>query len=234
MTSPCSWPTRLTAQTKTPLAMAWARWMAFHAEYCAAPNSDFSLGCQPMAVGMKIDCAPSSAVRRAASGNHWSQQMSAPDGAVRCGDGAEAQVAGREVELLVEQRVVGDVHLAVDAGDVVRPGRFVVQHGDGVVVEAGGAPLEQGRDQRDLRFSHDRGKTRSRRAGDGFGQGEEAMVLALAEVLRAEELGQADQLCAGARGLADEVHRVVEVLLDGGRAGHLDQGDADGIGGHGV
>lgn len=24
-TSPCSWPTRLTAQAKTPLAMAWAR-----------------------------------------------------------------------------------------------------------------------------------------------------------------------------------------------------------------
>jgi len=35
--------------------------------------------------GMKIDCAPSSAVRRAASGNHWSQQISAPTGPCEVG-----------------------------------------------------------------------------------------------------------------------------------------------------
>ena len=33
--------------------------------------------------------------------------------------GQEAEVAGGEVELLVVERVVGDVHLAVDGGDVV-------------------------------------------------------------------------------------------------------------------
>ncbi len=50
-TSPCSWPTRLTAPTKTPLAMACARCMVCQALYWASPNSAFSLGCQPMAVG---------------------------------------------------------------------------------------------------------------------------------------------------------------------------------------
>ena len=59
------------------------------------------------------------------------------------------------------------------------------------------------------------------------------MVLALAEVLGAEELWQADDLRPVARGLADEVCGVVEVLLDGGRAGHLDECDANGISGHG-
>jgi len=32
------------ARRKTPLAMAWARLMVFHASTGAAPNSDFSLG----------------------------------------------------------------------------------------------------------------------------------------------------------------------------------------------
>jgi hypothetical protein len=71
------------------------------------------------------------------------------------GDGAEAEVAGRKVKLLVVERVVGDVHLAVDAGDLAGLGGFVVQHGNGVVVEAGGAALEQAGDQRDPGFSYD-------------------------------------------------------------------------------
>ncbi len=52
---------------------------------------------------------------------------------------AEAQIARSEIELLVVQRIVRDVHLAVQAQQ-----RAVgVQHGSGVVIEPGGAPLEQ-------------------------------------------------------------------------------------------
>jgi hypothetical protein len=46
-----SWPTRLTAATKTPLAIAWARWMVSHAECCARFISWVSDGSQPIAVG---------------------------------------------------------------------------------------------------------------------------------------------------------------------------------------
>ena len=46
-----SWPTRLTAQTYTPLAMAWLRWIVSQAACCCAPYSAFSGGSQPMAVG---------------------------------------------------------------------------------------------------------------------------------------------------------------------------------------
>jgi hypothetical protein len=52
------------------------------------------------------------------------------------------------------------------------------------------------------------------------------VVFALAEVLGEEELGQADELGAGAGGFSDEVGGVVEVLRGGGGAGHLDQGYA--------
>ena len=40
-------------------------------------------------------------------------------------------------------------------------------------------------------------------AGDGFGEAEEGVVLALAEVLGAEELGEADEVGALAGGLVD-------------------------------
>ena len=64
------------------------------------------------------------------------------DGALRGLRGFEAEVAGGEVELLVVEGVVGDVHLAVGVGDGA-----VFFYGDGgVVIEAWGAALEQGRD----------------------------------------------------------------------------------------
>src|SRR5262245_26949752 len=52
---------------------------------------------------------------------------------------AEAEVAGGEVELLVVRRIVGDMHLAVDAFDLA----VGIDHGRRVVIQTGGAPLEQ-------------------------------------------------------------------------------------------
>ena len=105
----------------------------------------------------------------------------------------EAEVAGGEVELLVVERVVGDVHLAVDGGDVVGGGAGVVECGGGVVIQARGAALEEGSDDDEGVLADDGGERGGRGAGDGLGEVEEGVVLALAEVLRAEELGQADE-----------------------------------------
>jgi hypothetical protein len=60
----------------------------------------------------------------------------------------EAQVAGREVILLVIPRVVRDVHLAVLA-EIPALG---VEHGRRVVIEPCGALLEQARNERDLQL----------------------------------------------------------------------------------
>ena len=114
----------------------------------------------------------------------------------------EAEVAGREVELLVEAGVVGDVHLAVLPDVAAR----AVEHGGGVVVEPGGAALEEARHDRHVEFGGELGEGLGARAGDGLGEGEEGGVLGLAEVARAEELGQADHLGPAGRGFADAVH----------------------------
>src|SRR5437899_2634635 len=47
-------------------------------------------------------------------------------------EGLEAKVTGREIELFVIERIVRDMHLAVDALE----GSVGVEHGGGVVIEA--------------------------------------------------------------------------------------------------
>ena len=91
----------------------------------------------------------------------------------------EAGVAGREIELLVEQRVVRNVHLAIDAHQ-----RSVgVDHRGGVVIHARGAPLEQRRDDHRLVLLRQLAEGVGRRARNGLGEREEAMVFDLAEIL---------------------------------------------------
>ena len=154
-----------------------------------------------------------------------------PGGGLR---GFEAEVAGGEVELLVVERVVGDVHLAVGVGDAA-----VFFDGDGgVVIEAGGAAFEEAGDEDDAGFAADAGEGVGGGAGNGFGEAEEGVVFALAEVLGAEELGEADELGALAGGFVDALGGLVQIELGVGGAGHLDEGDAFGVrafvvGGHG-
>ncbi len=144
------------------------------------------------------------------------------DGALRGLRGFEAEVAGGEVELFVVERVVGDVHLAVGVGDAA-----VFFYGDGgVVVEAGGAAFEEAGYEDDSGFAADAGEGVGGGAGDGFGEREEGVVFALAEVLGAEELGEADELGAETGGFVDALGGLVEVELGVGLAGHLDEGYA--------
>src|SRR5262249_15990315 len=54
----------------------------------------------------------------------------------------EAEIAGREIELFVIERIVGDMHLAVFTEE-----RSVgIENRTGVVIDAGGAAFEQGSD----------------------------------------------------------------------------------------
>ena len=57
--------------------------------------------------------------------------------------GLKAQIAGRKVVLLVVERIVRDVHLAVDAGD----GPIGIQRDRGVVVEPRRAALKERGDE---------------------------------------------------------------------------------------
>ena len=118
-------------------------------------------------------------------------------------EGAEAEVARREVELLVEGGVVRDVHLAVGADDLAGG----VDDGGAVVIEAGRAPLEDRRHHDDARLA--------------------GRVLLLAEVGRAVELGQADDLGPGGGGGGYSRGRLAQVLGGLARHRHLDEPDAD-------
>jgi hypothetical protein len=61
-----------------PLAMAWARWIVRHASTCA--SAPFVLLGRMPADGGRIEehLGAEQAVIRAASGYHWSQQISTP------------------------------------------------------------------------------------------------------------------------------------------------------------
>ena len=109
------------------------------------------------------------------------------------------------------------MHLAVEAGERT----VLVQDGGGVVIEAGGAALEEGSDDHDFLFAGNGSQTLSAGAGDGLGEIEEGDVFALAEILCAEKLGQADDLRAFARGFADAVGGLVEVRVRIRPAAHL-------------
>ena len=114
------------------------------------------------------------------------------------------------------------MHLAVEVGDAA-----IALDGDGgVVVDAGGAALEQGRDEDDVGFAADAGEGVGGGAGDGLGEAEEGVVFALAEVLGAEELGEADEGGSLACGFVDALGGFVEVEAGVRGAGHLDEGYA--------
>ena len=124
------------------------------------------------------------------------QQPELADGG---GDGGEAEIAGGEVELLMIAGVVGDMHLAVLAGD----GAVPLQHHRGVVGQPRRPRLEQAQDQDDAEFAGQRREVFRRRPGDGFGQVEVAGLLGLAEVEPGVQLLQHHQLGAASGSLAN-------------------------------
>ncbi len=129
----------------------------------------------------------------------------------------KSQIARREIELFVIQRVVRDVHLAVDANQF----SAAVDHGRSVVINAGRTTLEQRSNNRDVQFAGGFAKALSCWAGNRLRQIEQRNVLSLAEILRQKEFGQADNLRAPAGGVANVRNRPLQILLRLRRAGHL-------------
>ncbi len=135
----------------------------------------------------------------------------------------EAQIARREIELLVVERVVGDVHLAVEAAQ----GAIGVQDRGGVVVDAGGAALEQRCDDHYAQIARHRAECARRGPGTGSARSKEVGVFFAAEILRAKELLQTNDLSAAPGGFADAHGCLRKILTRIGRATHLHESDAD-------
>ena len=141
--------------------------------------------------------------------------------------GAEAKIAGREIKFFVEQRVIGNVHLAIDAKERA----IGIDDGGGVVVEAGGALLEERGDDDDAMFARDFLERRGAGAGDGFGELEIVVVFALTEILGAEEFLGANDLRALPGGALCKSERFLQVGGRVGGAGSLQQAKFYGGGG---
>ena len=68
---------------------------------------------------------------------------------MRRAEALETEIARREVKLLVERGVIGDVHLAILADDLA----IGAEHDRGIVVNAGRAFFEERRDNHDAQFA---------------------------------------------------------------------------------
>ena len=102
-------------------------------------------------------------------------------------------------------------------------------HRRGVVIQPGRAPLEQRRDDDHLQFARDLAERFGRRSGNRLGQVEQFRVLFAAEILRAEQLLQANDLRAARGGFANLRHRFIQILLSTQRTGGLHQTDSKGL-----
>ena len=100
------------------------------------------------------------------------------------------RVARREVELLVEERIVGDVHLPIRAEE-----RAVgVDDGGGIPVDTSGLSLEDRYDDYQLELFRHLPHPVDGRPGDRLGQIEALVLLRFAKVRRVEQLLEADDL----------------------------------------
>ena len=98
-----SWPTRLTAATKTPLAIAWERWISSHAWCCA--SAVLRLLVRVPADRRRVDQHFRAVQRRQPRpfGIPLVPAHQHADAAEARVEGAEAGVAGREIILLVSR-----------------------------------------------------------------------------------------------------------------------------------
>ena len=136
-------------------------------------------------------------------------------------DGFETEVAGGEVELFVVGGIVGDVHLAIFAGD-----RAVAlkDHGS-VVVEAGCTALEEGSNEHYGVAACEFAEKLGRRTGNGFGEVEKLRVFCLTEIGSVVQFLQHHEFGSALRGGGDVFGESVAVLCGIRHTRHLDEGN---------
>src|SRR5258706_11160151 len=122
----------------------------------------------------------------------------------------DVRVARSEVELLVEEGIVRDVHLAVRAEESA----VGVDHGSGVAIDTGGLALEDWYDNYHLELARQLLHALHCRTIDRLGQIEALVLLGFAEVRRVEQLLEADDLRALLGRFADSGLGTVDVFPD--------------------
>src|SRR5204862_3733445 len=113
---------------------------------------------------------------------------------------AIAEIAGGEVELLIEARIFGDVHLA----ELPHESPVGVEDGGRIVINARRALLEEAGDNDHAQFASEIAETLRRVTRHRLREVEESGVLTFAKVGREKQLLEAPHLRALLRRLADE------------------------------
>ena len=134
-------------------------------------------------------------------------------------------VAGGEVVLLFEERIVRDVHLAIGAEHAA----VGVDHGGRVAIEPRRFALVEGHHDDDVELLGERLKRVNGRAVGWLGDVEPLGFHALAEVRRVEELLQADDLRAPRGRLANTRHCARHVAGEINRGGVLNDTDVNDV-----
>jgi hypothetical protein len=102
------------------------------------------------------------------------------------------------------------------------------------VVDAGSALLEERCNQHDSVLFRGRGKFARRRTRNRFGEIEERMIFALAEILCLEKFREADDLGAASSRVGNAFQSFRKILVGIRAAGHLYQGYAEFVRGHAI
>ena len=123
-------------------------------------------------------------------------------------DGLEAEVAGGEIELLVIAGVVGDMHLAVFAGN----GAVFLEDNGGVMIETGGTALEKGGDEDDAAFLGYTAVDVGRGPRNGFCEVEEVDILYLTEIEGVVELLQNNEFCTALGEVTDAIAEALDIV----------------------
>ena len=97
-------------------------------------------------------------------------------------EAAESKIARREIKLFIVERIVGNVHLAIHA----RGAAVGVEDHRRVVIQAGGAALEQRADNHHAMLGRGPGQRGAGGAGNRFGLVKPAVVFGLARILAGE------------------------------------------------
>jgi len=135
----------------------------------------------------------------------------------------EAKIAWREIELFVIEGIVGDVHFAVFAEERA----IGVEDGARVVVNAGGAALEERSDEDHFSFFCDFCEGVGRGTRDWFGEIEKIRVFGAAKIFAAKKFVHTDDLRAARGGFADFLDGSREVFFCILRAAHLHKADCE-------
>ena len=132
------------------------------------------------------------------------------------------KVAGREIKLFVIERIVGDVHFAVEATQR----SVVVEDSRRVVIDAGSTFFKERGNKNDSIAACGGCKLFRTRAGNRLGEIEERVIFALAKILRLKKFRQTDDLRAASGSVGNAAQGLLEILFGLWSARHLHQGHA--------